>query len=145
MSGGARVLVATDHRRRPGAALRCAAELAGRDGEVVLASIMVVPLAQPLDASLARAVDEACGVLDAAERDRGAARGGFDTRLVRARSFAEGVLATLAQEPFSSVVLEIPGGASVDGMRAQVELLLDRAPADVVIVRPAPIPSGGAR
>ena len=46
-----RVLVATD-RAFPAAALESAVSLAGAEGEVVLASVVVVPHAQPLDASL---------------------------------------------------------------------------------------------
>jgi len=135
---GPRVLVATEHHC-PAVALRHAAALAGRDGEVVLASVLVVPHAQPLEASLDRAVADACAVLDAGEK---AAAGApvFDTRLLRARSFSEGVLEALDAEPFDVLVLEAAAGGLRNGMRAQVESLMERAPATVVLVRPAPPP-----
>ena len=132
---GRRVLVATDHHC-PTAALEHAAALAGRDGEVVLASVLVVPHAQPLEASLDRAVADACAVLDEGERVV-AGSPVFDTRLLRARSFSEGVLDALGAEPYDILVLEASRGGLRNGMRAQVEALMERAEATVVIVRPA--------
>lgn len=129
-----RILVATD-LNYPQAALDVALRLAGPTGEVILASVVVVPHAQPLDASLDRAVADACALLDAGERaGRGAAV--FDTRLLRARSFAEGVLGALEGERFDMLVLRISRGHR-DGMRAQVETLLERAGPPVVLVRAA--------
>lgn len=131
-----RVLVATDGRC-PAVALRHAAALAGPDGEVVLACVMVVPHAQPLEAALDRAVADACAVLDAGER-AAAAAASFDTRLLRGRSFAEVVLAAMEDERFDALVVQVDHGGLRNGMRAQVDTLLERAGATVVIVRPAP-------
>jgi nucleotide-binding universal stress UspA family protein len=132
---GARVLVASQ-RGCPEAALHHAASFAGRDGEVVLASVVVVPHGQPLWASLGRAVDDACAALDAGEGAAGAARS-FDTRLVRGRSFADAVLELAGDEDFDVIVLE--GGPASPGSedRAQVEAVIGRASATVVLVRPA--------
>ena len=132
---GARVLVATEGRC-PLVALRHAAALAGRDGEVVLASVIVVPHAQPLEAALDRAVAGACAVLDAGERAAGDA-GSFDTRLLRGRAFAEVVLAAMEDEHFDALVVQVDQGGLRNGLRAQVDTLLERARATVVLVRPA--------
>jgi hypothetical protein len=129
-----RVLVATDHERCPRTALSYARDLAGAQGEVVLAAVLVVPLAQPLDAALERGVSSACGVLDEAERTTG--DGGFDTRIVRARSLADGVLGTLAGEPFDLVLLEKARDTPLDGWGAQIATLLEKAQTTVVLVRP---------
>ena len=129
-----RVLVATDHHHCPGAALEHGAALAGPDGELVLASVLVVPMAQPLGANMERAVGEACALLDASERESTAAT--LDTRLVRARSFAEGVLDTLAAEPFDLLVLERVRGGGRDGMAEQIAEILERADVTVAVVRP---------
>ena len=129
-----RVLVATDHDC-PSAALAHAAALAGSDGEVVLASVLVVPLAQPLEANLDRAVTDACAALDKGERAT-AGVGTYDTRLLRARSFSEGVLDALAAEPYDVLVLEAVRGGPPNGARAQIEAVLDRAEPTVVLVRP---------
>ncbi len=124
-----------DAQQNQQAALR----LAGAAGEVVLASVIVVPHAQPLDAVLDGAAAGAGAVLDAGERAaRGAAA--FDTRLLRARSFAEGVLTALARERFDMLVLKISREPN-DGMRTQVEALLERATPPVVLVRAAAAPA----
>lgn len=137
---GARVLVASP-RDCPETALKHAASFAGRGGEVVLASVVVVPLGQPLDATLARAIDDACAVLDAGERAAGAA-GSFDTRLVRGRAFAEAVLRLAGEEDFDVIVLEDGIVSRRNDGRAQIETIIARAPATVVLVRPAtnPVP-----
>ena len=137
MSAGRRVLVATDHERRPDTALRAAADLAGDGGEVVLAAVLVVPHSQPLDAALDRAVSSACGMLDDAERASALPPGAFDTRLVRARSFAEGVLETLAAERFEAVLVEKRGGAPTLDGAAQIHAILEKARPVVMLVRPA--------
>ena len=66
-------------------------------------------------------------MLDEAERVAAPAAAAFDTRLVRARSFAEGVLETLAAEPFDLLVMERGLGASLDGATAQVSALFEKA------------------
>ena len=135
---GRRVLVATGHSRCPMAALEEARLLAGPTGEVVLTSVLVVPVTQPLEATLEREVEKACGVLEAAED---ATPGGFDTRLVRARSFAKGVLQTLAAEPFDLLVLESEPVLK-NGAGAQLAALLEKAHVRVVVVRPVPDGAG---
>jgi len=134
---GARVLVAS-HRGCPEAALHHAASFAGRDGRVVLASVVVVPLGQPLGAALGRAVEDACAALDAGERAAAAAgAGAFDTRLVRGRSFADAVLRLAREEDFDVIVLEDGPASPCNDERAQIAAVMERAPATVVLVRPA--------
>src|SRR5262245_19055349 len=118
--GQPRILVATDHKRVPCAALDLARAVAGERGEIVLASVLVVPVTQPLEANLELTVDRACSVLEEAE-DLG---GRLDTRLVRARSFAKGVLELLAAELFDFVVLERERGPARDGTMAHLEALV---------------------
>jgi hypothetical protein len=132
-----RVLVATQGERLPATALEHAADLAGAAGALVLASVLVVPHSQPLEASLERSVSSACQMLDDAERTMGAAAGSFDTRLVRARSFAEGVLETLAAERFDLLLIEKGRGAPHNGSAGQIQALFERAGATVMLVRPA--------
>jgi hypothetical protein len=135
MRSGKRVLVATDHRRCATAVLADAAALAGPEGELVLAAVLVVPLDQPIDASLDRAVDDACTVLEAGERRRLPVRA-FDTRLVRARSFAEGVERLLEDERFDVLVLQRGGGALPNGFERQQDLLAERTDLTVAVIRP---------
>ena len=137
MSAARRVLVATDHERCPRTALEHATDLAGPRGEVVLASVLVVPHSQPLTAALDRSVNTACGMLDEAERATSLPAGSFDTRLVRARSFAEGVLDTLAAESFDLLLVEKGRDGVRNGAAGQIQTLLQKASATVLLVRPA--------
>lgn len=129
-----RVLVATGHLRSPDRVVEHACTLAGPDGEVVVAAVLTVPLAQPIGASLDRSVSQACATLDAGERAASSA-GAFDSRLVRARSFAEGVLELLAEEPFDMLVLETERAAGPDGAAKQTAMLLEKATPTVVLIR----------
>jgi hypothetical protein len=131
-----RVLVATSHLHWPGIALEHAAAFAGAAGEVVLATVLVVPVTQELGAALEIGVRRACDVLDAAERAVEGSCGEFDTRLVRTRSFAKGVLDTLGAEPFDVLVLEQGRDQLRNGLRAQIDLLLEKVPLTVVLVPP---------
>ncbi len=131
-----RVLVATDQSACPMAALDHAAAAAGEGGEVVLASIIVVPVTQPLDASLEGSVTRACEVLEDAEAVARAQGGAFDTRLVRARSFVKGVLQTLEAEPFDLLVVERGRDQLRNGAGAQTQALLEKAPTTTVLIRP---------
>lgn len=134
MRRGVRVLVATDHHHHPRVTLEHAAALAGPGGEVVLCVVLVVPMSQPLEANMERAVGDACALLEAGER--GASAATLDTRLVRARSFAEGVLEMLAAESFDVLAVERGAPGSRDGMLDQIELLVERAGVTVSVVRP---------
>ena len=131
-----RVLVATDQPRCPTVALEHAAAVASGGGEVVLASVIVVPVTQPLDANLEGSVGRACEVLEDAENLVRGQSAAFDTRLVRARSFAKGVLQTLADEPFDLLVIERTRENLRNGQGAQTSALLEKVPIPVVLVRP---------
>ncbi len=128
-----RVLVASDGPC-PETALRHAAAIAAGEGEVVLAAVVVVPHAVPLQSAPEGAVASACAMLDRGERTPGA--GADDTRLVRARSFAEGVLGLLDAEPVDALVVEAADWARA-GARAQLEVLIERCPVELVLVRAA--------
>lgn len=130
-----RVLVASDGAC-PAAALRHASVMAGSEGEVVIAAVVVVPHAVPLEAAPEGAVAAACAMLDRGERLAEASA--VDTRMLRARSFSEGVLGVLAAERFDALVVELPGHAR-NGVRAQLEVLLEKVRTEVVLVRPADV------
>jgi universal stress protein family protein len=137
MTGPRRRILVAAHRHCPEEALRQAAVLAGANGEVVLAAVIVVPVTQPLEATLDGPVEQACGVLEAGERLAGAGPAIFDTRLVRARSFAKGVLETLAAETFDALILETGPEGLRNGFGAQALALLERAETTVILVRPS--------
>lgn len=85
----------------------------------MLAAVVVVPHAVPLEAAPEGAVASACAMLDRGERLADA--GAVDTRMLRARSFSEGVLTAMAAERFDALVVQLPGPAR-NGTRAQLEV-----------------------
>ena len=129
-----RALVATDHKSCPTAALKVARSVVGHDGEVVLASIVVVPVTQPLDAQLSRTLEQACENLDKSEM---AVTGAFDTRLVRSRGFARGVSETLDAEPdFDFVVIQQDKDHRQEDAAAHLAQRLEGTETTLVVVRP---------
>ena len=60
---------------------------------------------------------------------------------MRARSFAKGVLQTLAAEPFDLLVLETEPVLK-NGAGAQLAALLEKAHVRVVVIRPVPDGAG---
>ena len=78
-------------------------------------------------------------MLDEAERASAACAGAFDTRLVRARSFAEGVLETLDAERFDVLLVEKRARRRHRRRRRGPDSLpiLEKAAPVVMLVRPA--------
>jgi hypothetical protein len=97
-----------------------------------------VPLNLPLDAPLAKQCSTALPVLEAIEQ-RATARGvPVDARIERGRSYRDALRRLLASERFDRVV--VPASATGEPGLSGDDLvwLLDRAPAEVVILRPDP-------
>jgi hypothetical protein len=126
-----RVLVPCE-QECPSEALAHAAALAGADGEVVVASVTVVPHSQPLDDGGPPGWDVAWGA------DEAAAAGALavGTRRLRARSFSEAVLDAVAAEPYDAIVIQAERETPGNGARAQIDAVLERAAPTVVLVRP---------
>ena len=116
----------------PSEALAHAAALAGIDGEVVLASVTVVPHSEPLDTGGAPAWDVGWG----ADEGTVAAVGSVGTRRLRARSFSEAVLDAVAAERYDAIVIQAGRETPCNGAKAQIDAVLERAAPTVVLVRP---------
>lgn len=116
----------------PSEALAHAAALAGTDGEVVLASVTIVPHSEPLDGDCAPVPDGAWGPDPQAVA--GVATVG--TRRLRARSFSEAVLDAVAAERYDAIVIQAGRETPCNGAKAQIEAVLERATPTVVLVRP---------
>ena len=116
----------------PSEAIAHAAALAGSDGEVVLASVTIVPHSEPLDSAASPAWDVGWGA------DEGAVSGvaSVGTRRLRARSFSEAVLDAVAAEPYDAIVIQAGRETPCNGGKAQIDAVLERAAPTVVLVRP---------
>jgi hypothetical protein len=122
-------------RRAVDAALR----LARAENAVLMPAFLArVPMTLPIDAPVPQQCSAAMPVLEAIER-RAHARGvQVDARIGRGRSYRDALRRLLASERFDRVV--VPAGAmGTPGLTGDdLVWLLDRAPAEVVIVRPDP-------
>lgn len=97
-----------------------------------------VPLHLPLDAPLPRQCTSAMPILEAIEQ-RATARGvPVDARIERGRSYRDALRRLLATERFDRVIVSASaiGRAGLSG--EDLVWLLDRAPAEVLILRPDP-------
>jgi nucleotide-binding universal stress UspA family protein len=125
----------TISERAVDAALRLAK---AEDATLMPAYLARVPLNLPIDAPLSRQCSLAMPVLEAIEQ-RAAARGvPVDARIERGRSYRDALRRLLATERFDRVV--VPASATGEQGFSGDDLvwLLERAPAEVVILRPDP-------
>ncbi len=111
-------------------ALAHAAALAGLDGEIVLASVTVVPHSEPLETGGPPAWDVG------ADEESVAGVASVGTRRLRARSFSEAVLHAVAAERYDAIVIQAGRETPCNGAKAQIDAVLERAAPTVVLVRP---------
>lgn len=116
----------------PEEAIAHAAALAGAEGEVVLASVTVVPHSEPLDSGGPPAWDARPG----AEGEGVAGVAAVGTRRLRGRSFSEAVLDAVAAEHYDAIVIQAGRETPCNGGKAQIDAVLERAAPTVVLVRP---------
>jgi hypothetical protein len=120
-------------------ALDAAVRLAQAEHATLMPAYLArVPLNLPLDAPLERQCNMAMPVLDAIEQCAAERGVPVDSRIERGRSYRDALRRLLKSEHFDRVV--VPAGATGQPGLTGDDLvwLLDRAPAEVVILRPDP-------
>jgi nucleotide-binding universal stress UspA family protein len=118
-------------RRALDAALRLAQ---AEHATLMPAFLATVPRTQPLDAPLPRQCANGMPVLEAIEQLAAHQDVAVDARVSRGRSPRHALELLLAQEPVDRVVVPATNGLSADDL----VWLLEKAPAEVVILRPDP-------
>ncbi|HZO06729.1 MAG TPA: universal stress protein [Solirubrobacterales bacterium] len=122
-------------RRAVDAALRLAR---AEDAALMPAYLAAVPMRLPLDCAIPAEAATAMAMLEAIEQ-RAAAQGvQVDARIERGRSYRHALERLLGREDFDRVV--VPAGTNgADGLSGEdLVWLLRSAPAEVLILRPAP-------
>jgi nucleotide-binding universal stress UspA family protein len=122
-------------RRAVDAALRLAR---AENASLMPAYLAAVPMRLPLGCSIPNEAGQAMAMLEAIEQ-RAAAQGvPVDARIERGRSYRHALARLLESEKFDRVVVpaEASGGEGLSG--DDLVWLLERAPAEVLILRPAP-------
>jgi nucleotide-binding universal stress UspA family protein len=122
-------------RRAVDAALR----LARAEGATLMpAYLAAVPKSLPLDCPIPREAEQAMAMLEAIEQ-RAVAKGvPVDARIERGRTYRHALARLLSEEQFDRVVVSA-GATGTRGLSGDdLVWLLERAPAEVMILRPGP-------
>lgn len=122
-------------RRAVDAALR----LSRAEGATLMpAYLAAVPKSLPLDCPIPREAEQAMAMLEAIEQ-RAVAKGvPVDARIERGRTYRHALARLLSEEQFDRVVVSA-GATGTHGLSGDdLVWLLERAPAEVMILRPGP-------
>jgi nucleotide-binding universal stress UspA family protein len=123
-------------RRAVDAALRLAR---AEDAELMPAYLAQVPMRLPLECSIPNEAGRAMAMLETIEQ-RAAAQGvPVDARIERGRSYRHALERLLDAETVDRVVVPAGGANGAEGLSGDDLIwLLEKAPAEVLILRPAP-------
>jgi nucleotide-binding universal stress UspA family protein len=120
-------------------ALDAALRLARAENATLLpAFLATVPKQLPLDAALPRQAGIGMPVLEAIEQLATAANVPVDARVARGRSYRHALQRLLDEERFDRVIVPATSSPNAGLSGDDLVWLLEQAPAEVVILRPAP-------
>ena len=121
-------------------ALDAALRLAGaEDATLVPAYLATVPLSLPLDVPIQRECEKtAFPLLEAIEQRAARAQIRVDSRIERGRSYRDALRRILAEERFDRVIISATPNEHESFSSEDIDWLLKRAPAEVLILRPDP-------
>lgn len=120
-------------------ALDAALRLAQAEGATLMpAYLMKVPMQLPLDCAMPTEASRAMAILETIEQRAAAGEVPVDARIERGRTYRHALERTLESESCDRVV--VPAGANGEPGLTGDDLvwLLERAPTEVLILRPAP-------
>jgi nucleotide-binding universal stress UspA family protein len=122
-------------RRAVDAALRLAR---AEDATLMPAYLATVPKRLPLDCSIPAEAAKAMPMLEAIEQRATAQGVGVDSRIERGRSYRHALERLLGRESFDRVVVPATAETGAGFSGDDLVWLLERAPAEVLILRPGP-------
>jgi len=122
-------------RRAVDAALRLAR---AEDATLMPAYLAEVPKSLPLDCAIPVEANQAMAMLEAIEQRAGTKGVPVDARIERGRTYRHALARLLSEEDFDRVVVSA-GATGTHGLSGDdLVWLLERAPAEVMILRPGP-------
>jgi nucleotide-binding universal stress UspA family protein len=120
-------------------ALDAALRLAGVEGATVVPAYLArVPLHMPLDVPLPRQAEMAFPLLEAIEQRARVQNIPIDSRIERGRSYRDALKKLLKQEHFDRVIISATADPREGFSWDDIAWLLEKAEAEVLILRPAP-------
>lgn len=122
-------------RRAVDAALR----LARAEGATLMPAYLAqVPKSLPLDCAIPKEADSAMAMLEAIEQRASAQHVPVDARIERGRSYRHALARLLHDETFDRVVVSATATGASGFTGDDLVWLLEKAPAEVLILRPGP-------
>lgn len=122
-------------RRAVDAALRLAR---AEDATLMPAYLARVPKRLPLDCAIPKEADSAMAMLEAIEQRASAQGVPVDARIERGRSYRHALARLLKRETFDRVVVSATATGTAGFSGDDLVWLLEKAPAEVLILRPGP-------
>lgn len=119
-------------------ALEAAVRLARAENAVIMPAFLArVPMTLPLDTPLPAACENGMPLVEAIEQKAGAQGIAVDSRIQRGRSYRDALRRLLDSEQFDRVIVSAGNGSNGGLDSDDLEWLLDRVPAEILILRPA--------
>jgi nucleotide-binding universal stress UspA family protein len=120
-------------------AFEAAARLAKAENATIIPAFLArVPRTLPIDSPLPAQCDGAMALIEALEQRANAEGIAVDARIARGRTYRDALRRLLEEEQFDRVIVSA-SESSANGLSPDdLEWLLDRVPAEVMILRPAP-------
>ncbi len=120
-------------------ALEAAVRLARAENAVIMPAFLArVPRHLPLDAPLPRQCETGMPLLEAIEQRTIAAGVAVDSRVARGRSYRDALRRLMDDEHFDRIIVSTVSDPRRGLSLGDLEWLLERAPAEIMILRPAP-------
>ena len=120
-------------------AFEAAVRLARAENATIMPAYLArVPRHLPLDAAVAKQCDVGMPLLEAIEQKARAQGVEVDARVSRGRSYRDALQRLLDAEDFDRIIVSATDNAGVGLSGEDLRWLLERVPAEVLILRPAP-------
>lgn len=120
-------------------ALEAAVRLAKAENATIMPAFLArVPRHLPLDAPLPRQCEQGMPLVEAIEQRITSQRIPVDARIARGRSYRDALRHLIEAEQFDRVIVSATNGSHNGLSSDDLEWLLQRVPAEVMILRPAP-------
>lgn len=112
------------------------------DATIMPAFLARVPRTLPLDSPLPAQCSNGMPLLEAIEQRAEAQGVRVDARIARGRTYRDGLRRLLDEESFDRIIVSASDGRRTGLSADDLEWLLERVPAEVLILRPAPADTG---
>jgi hypothetical protein len=120
-------------------AFEAASRLAKAENAVIMPAFLArVPMSLGLDTALPVQCERGMPLLEAIEQRATALGLPVDSRVARGRSYRDALRRLLGQEQFDRIIVSVPEDPRAGLTRDDLLWLIDRVPAEIMLLRPAP-------